>query len=434
MNSNRLPATAYALGAAPAPALGRLQGDVKADVLVIGAGYAGLSAALHAAEQGMSVAVLEAFEVGYGASGRNFGQVVPYLRHSGEHALDKLGEMWGSRLIESAAEGAELVFSLIERYKMRCDPKRGGLMFAAHDWNHVSVLENRAAFWKRRGVELRILDASETAAKVGGGHFPASIIEPRGGTINALSFARELAGTMMSRGAKLFIDSPLETVDREDRQWIARTKSGSVTAKWVLMCTGAYTDKRFRSLSRVFLPIRAYQFETQPLPPDIRTRVLPEITALTDTRPMISGIRIYEDGRLHLSSDGAPFTPADRQNDDFAIKRLKEIFPFIRDIRIRSQWSGLIDFVPDQFPRIVELGQQFLAPIGFSGRGIALATMIGKELAGYAATGSCSELRFMCEHPSPIPSKLVAQFAVGVGMTYFRLADRIAGWKRKSKY
>ncbi len=427
-----MPRTAYAIDAAPAPASERLAGDIDAEVVVVGAGYSGLSTALHVAELGLSVVILESQEVGYGASGRNFGQVVPYLRHSGQHALSRLGAHWGERLIDSAANGAELVFSLIEKYALRCAARRGGLMFAAHNQRQIKMLEGRVGFWLNRGVNLRMLGERETSEHVGGGRFPASILEHRGGTINALSFARELARATLEKGGRLFTNSPVDSVVKRNGRWITKTNAGSVTSKWVVMCTGAYTDPKFLRLSRTFLPIRAYQFETEPLPTDFRRKVLPGVTALTDTRPMISGIRIYEDGRLHLSSDGAAFGSVDRPQNDFAIRRLKEIFPFIEDVRIRSQWAGLIDFVPDQFPKILALDEQFVAPIGFSGRGIALATMAGREIAKLIDGRSPENLNFIYARSGEIPSKLLMQAAIGSGMACFRMIDRISNLFQKN--
>ena len=194
-----LPRTGYTETAPAAPEARPLAGDMRADVCIIGAGFTGLSAALHAAAAGAKAVVLEANAIGWGSSGRNFGQVVPYLKHEPWTVLDHLGADRGERLIRAAADGADLVFALIERHGMGCEAARNGLIFAAHTPANLEKLRRRAAFWQARGVELPVLDAQAAARAIGGGSYWGALIE-RARRHHQLAGLRERPGGRGRRG------------------------------------------------------------------------------------------------------------------------------------------------------------------------------------------------------------------------------------------
>ena len=214
-----LPRTGYSETAPPAPAAPPLAGDADADICIVGAGFTGLSAALHAAEAGGRAVVLEANEIAWGSSGRNFGQVVPYLKHEPWTVVDRLGSEHGERLIRAAADGADLVFALIERHGMGCEAVRNGLIFAAHTPDNLAKLKRRAAFWQARGVELPVLDAQAAARAIGGGSYWGALIEPRGGTINSLAYARGLARAAVAAGAAIHAGSRVGSLERSGGGW-----------------------------------------------------------------------------------------------------------------------------------------------------------------------------------------------------------------------
>jgi glycine/D-amino acid oxidase-like deaminating enzyme len=146
--------------APPAPATEKLDGDRQADAVIVGGGYTGLSTAVHLAERGIRALALEARDIGWGESSRSFGQIVPYLKHPPSHLARQLGPEVADRLVEATGRGPDLVFSLIEKYRIECSAVRKGLIFGAHSQLGMRTLETRTAFWQKRGAPVEMLDAA----------------------------------------------------------------------------------------------------------------------------------------------------------------------------------------------------------------------------------------------------------------------------------
>src|SRR5262249_36616416 len=204
------PAPAYCAASAPA---GRgpekPEGARQPDVVIAGAGYTGLSPAVHLAERGISALVLEARDIGWGESSRSFGQVVPYLKHPPDQLARQLGAAVAERLVEATGRGPDLVFSLIEKYAIECSAVRAGLIFGAHSAAGLASLGARTAFWQKRGAPVLMLDAAGTEALTGSRYFRASSLDRRGGTINPLAYVRGLARAAIAAGASIFAHTPM---------------------------------------------------------------------------------------------------------------------------------------------------------------------------------------------------------------------------------
>lgn len=418
------PRTAYTDGAPPAPETAPLAGDVAADIAIVGGGFTGLSAALHAAQAGARVVVLEANTIGFGASGRNFGQVVPYLRKPPAHALRTFGGHWGERLIQAAATGPDLVFDLIARHGIECHAVRSGLIFAAHKPSAVRDLEARAAFWQARNVTLTMLDRAKTAELVGGADYAGAQLEPRGGTINSLGYVRGLARAALAAGAAIHTGTRARSLDRDGARWRLTTDGGAVTADRVLLCTNAYTDQLWPGLARTVVPARLHQMATTPLTENVRRSILPGGQAVSDTRHLASAVRLHPDGRIHMSADGSPFgdSPPNREK---ALRRLRAMFPQLGDVALDFFWSGLIAVTPDQYPRLYEPAPGILAGNGYSGRGIALATVMGRELAKRARGAAEADLLFPISPLRPLPFPAAARVVVRAMVRLYRAQDTL---------
>ena len=195
--------------APPAPPTANLNDRLAADVVVIGAGYTGLSAALHLAEAGASAVVLEAVEVGFGCSGRNVGLVNAGLWLMPDALISQLGEVYGVRLLELLGEAPSLVFGLIEKHAISCEVARSGTLHCAVGAKGLAELEERARQWKARGAPVHLLDQSQTAQTVGTDAYAGSLLDLRAGTIQPLAYARGLAGAAIKAGARIFTSSPV---------------------------------------------------------------------------------------------------------------------------------------------------------------------------------------------------------------------------------
>jgi len=397
---------------------------LKVDVAVVGGGYTGLSTALRLAESGGRVAVLEAREVGWGGSGRAFGQVVPYAKHDDAAVLKHFGPQWGERLVAGLAGGPDLVFGLITQHEISCEAVRAGLIFAAHNQAAIAGLDQRARFWRDRGADVELVARDVVIALTGSRYYEAALLDHRGGTLNPLGYARGLAWAAIRGGAMLFENSRVIGLNQTGGGWRLVTARGEVNAAQVVLATDAYTDDLWPGLRQSLIPLRAYQLVSAPLSENLRRSVLPGGQSLSDTRRLYSGIRRRADGRLHLSVDGPAFSNTGTAFAAKSSKRLRDLFPQIGELAWEHAVAGWVGMTEDQYPHIHRLAPGLIAAIGLSGRGIAFGTLLGRDVFR-RLTGVPEHDWMLPDTPlRPIRVKPVARPLVGALLNTYRLLDR----------
>ena len=379
------PDSYWAATAVAGPDVPAFDGSETADIVVIGAGYTGLSAALHLAERGKSVLVLDAHEPGWGASGRNNGQVVAALKHEPHEIEERFGKERGGELIRIVGQGPDLVFGLIERYGMQCDARRSGILTAAHSAASLSDLKRRVEVWQGRGAPIEMLSRAEIAAKSGTEFYAGGCIDSRGGSINPLGYARGLARAVLERGGAIRRDALVRGIARKGSGWSLTLDRGSVDAGTVIIGTNGYTGDFWPGLKKTFLPARTPQVVSKPLGANQRRTILPDGQIMSDTRYLTVGVRMHPDGRLHLGGGGGT-----AGTDRAALYRElpehgKKLFPHLGELEWEYRWSGFMAMTPDRYPRLFELAPNVASVLGYSGRGICTATILGRELARWAA-------------------------------------------------
>ena len=419
-----LPAT-YRRLSPPPPDAPPLAGDAAADVAIVGGGFCGLSAALHLAERGASVVLLEARGIASGGTGRAFGQVVPYAKHGEPHLLHHFGASVGTRLIDAIGTGPFVVWELIDRHGIECGAQRSGLLFAAHNTAGEASLRKRAAFWQARGAPVAMLDAGRTASLIGSTRYQAALLDRRGGHIVPLAYAYGLATAAQRAGARLHAESRVLSVARDGEAWRLRTGQGSVQARSIVVGPGAYADDLWPGMRQSIVPIRAHQLVTAPLSENIRATILPEGQSVTDTRRLYSGTRMLPDGRLHLSVDGDGFAARGATYREKAANRARSLFPQLGEIVFEEAWTGWVDMSADQYPHLHQLGDGAWGVIGLSGRGIAFATLLGREISARILDGERAETFMPVTPLKAMAIRPVAAPLVGALMGWYRLRDRL---------
>jgi glycine/D-amino acid oxidase-like deaminating enzyme len=374
----------WELTAPPAPETAELPGPIKVETAIVGGGYTGLSAALHLAEAGVNVALLEAVEIGFGGAGRNVGLVNAGMWVMPDVLADMLGGDYGERLLELLGDAPKLVFDLIERHRIECEVEHAGTLHCAVGLKGLKELEQRAAQWSRRGAPVELLNARDTEAKVGSSAYAGSLWDRRAGTIQPLAYARGLARTALNAGAKIFTRSAVTSAERIGGQWKLQTARGSVVADRVIVATDAYATGPWSEVKTEQIHLPYFNFATQPLSDNIRASILPERQGAWDTNEVLSSFRFDRAGRLVFGSCGALRGTGAAVHRSWAKRALKKLFPQIGDVRFEAEWYGLIGMTDDHLPRFHRLAENVIGFSGYNGRGIAPGTTFGRLLALYA--------------------------------------------------
>jgi glycine/D-amino acid oxidase-like deaminating enzyme len=403
------------------PATEALEGEQRADVAVIGAGYSGLACALALAEGGANVAVLEAGEIGQGASGRNNGQVIPTLSRVDP---DELAAKAGEPFVQLVCDSAALTFELIRRHAMQCEAVQNGWVQPAHTPGRVRLAAARAAAWGRRGAPVEVLDRAGVERITGSSFWHGGWQNASGGRLNPLAYCRELARAAIGRRARVHTQSAALSVERSGSLWRVACARGAVRAERLVIATHAYSGALWPGLARSVFPVTSYQMATVPLPGAARKSVLPFDHACSDTHGDLHFFRWDAGGRL--VTGGALVLPwgwrgrlARRIGE-----RVARVFPQLGVPRFEFQWHGRLGMTLDALPHVHELAPGVLAWLGCNGRGLALATAIGRELARACLGTPLASLPLPLSEPHPFPGHGIAKKFSSFPLLLYRYRDR----------
>ena len=419
---------ASAAARAPAP---KLRDVVEADAVVIGAGFSGLSTALHLARRGLGVVVLEANAVGWGASGRNNGQVIPTLTAAEPDGMvAKYGDA-GARLAKLVGGSADYLFQVAREEGIMeiAEAEQSGWFQPAHSPGRIRLSEKRVAAWNRHGFPAEMLDRKAATDLLGTDFWYGGMYNPTGGHINPLGLARGLALAAERYGAVIHEDSPVTEWKREGDFWRVKTPDGEVKARALVLATNAYTDHITANLapklSRTVVPVLSWQMATEPLGDNLRAKILPGRQAVSDTRGDLRFFRY--DARNRLITGGAVIGPwnAGERVKATAAKRMAEAFPDMGAPKMTHVWNGYIGMTWDRYPRVHKLGPDGWAWIGCNGRGVALSVSMGREIAAAVAGTPERELALPVSEPRPLPFHEIGRRIAPYYLAWMRRKDHV---------
>lgn len=381
------PNSLWSATAAPLASSPPLTEDLRTPVCIVGAGFAGLSTALHLAEAGTDCIVLDARQPGWGASGRNGGQVIPGLKHDPAALMARFGEKVGTRLARFSGDAPALLFDLVARHAIDCDFYTGGWIQPAHAPEGLETLRRRRAQWRSFTDEIVELDHAETARLVGSDHYVGAMLDRRGGSVQPLSLSRGLARAAVKLGIRLFGDTPALSLSRRDGTWEVATPAARVRADSVVVATNGYTDDLIPALRRSLVPVYSFQVATRPLSPNLAATILPDGHPASDTRRLLWYFR--KDGQDRLIMGGRGFAKDSLDADDTrALQRaVQTLYPQLGEVDFAYHWGGRVAMTADHLPHVHAPEPGLYAGVGFNGRGVAMATATGSILAHLAAGG-----------------------------------------------
>lgn len=407
----------------PATDYPELQDTVEADVIIVGGGFTGLSGALFLAERGRKAVVLEARHVGFGASGRNGGQVIPGLKHDPEDLLATYGTEHGQRMIEMVGGAADLVFDLIHRHNIQCSPVRAGWIQAAHSEMAKTAVHKRARQWQAQGVDVNILDRRQIADLSGTQRYFGGWRDPRAGALQPLDYARGLARKAVEYGAAIYENSPVISLTLEGNDWVAQTATGKVRAREVLIATNGYTGSLVPGLAQSILPVQSMLIATRPLSDRQREEVMPKGIVLSETRKIAFYMRQTPDGRFLIGGRGAVGNNEKAVLMEALKAGMLRLFPQLEGIGIDYHWSGHVALTMDGLPHLHNPEPGLHVMLGYNGRGIAMATSFGKIYAEYIAEG-----RPMIYPTTKIPRlawHAIRKPVMDIGIRWYWIKDRL---------
>jgi glycine/D-amino acid oxidase-like deaminating enzyme len=375
--------------------------DLSADAIVVGGGFTGCAAALHLAEAGAKVCLLESETIGHGGAGRNVGLVNAGLWTPPDGIEAKLGKTEGSRLNTALANGPALVFDLIERHGVECDAVQNGTLHCAHNKQGLADLRERYAQQRARNAPVELLGADETARRTGTDKYLGALLDRRAGTIQPLSYVRGLARAAIGGGAKFFEHSPAREYHHKGSAWYVKTPRGAVTAPTLIEATDAYEVRD--SHAPAYTPLYFFQCATAPLSHGEREKILPGGEGCWDTALVMSSFRTDASGRLVLGGLGNIEGQGKQAHLHWVRRQLKELFPALVDRPWEHAWCGRIAMTADFLPRVFRIGPNAIAIYGYSGRGIAPGTVFGRAAAKWAQSGDeavfpCAPVEAPAEH------------------------------------
>jgi glycine/D-amino acid oxidase-like deaminating enzyme len=381
----RWPGSLWAAVTPPGPELPELVGTDEAEIIVIGAGFTGLSTALHLREAGIDVAIVEAMEPGWGASGRNNGQVIPTLsRPDPDDIVAKHGAA-GERFVSLLRDSASTLFDVARRYQIQAEQEQTGWIQPVHSPGRIRIAERRVRQWSKLGAPVELLSRDETRQMLGSDAWFGGFWNRSGGHINPLALSRGLARAVLGRGGRIYARSPAISFERQNDRWVVTTEEGQISGRALIVATNAYTGEFSKSLmpamAHEVMPVLSWQMATQPLSETARKTIIPGRQAMSDTHGELYFARY--DARHRLVTGGAVIGPGDKAErlKIIVAERLRRLWPQIGQIEFDYVWNGHVGMTTDFLPRIHRLGPNAYGWTGCNGRAVALSIALGAELS-----------------------------------------------------
>lgn len=399
-----------------------LQGDMQANVCIVGAGFTGLSAALELAEAGLRVVVLEAEQVGWGCSGRNGGQINPGLACDHARTVAELGAEDARKVWQLTLDGVELLRNRVAQHQIACDLK-AGILLVANKSRHVPELQAWQQELESLGYDQLAFHDRAALQQLLQADYQAGVMDWGGGDLHPLKYAHGLAVAAEAAGAQVLERSAVLDYSDQGSGVLVRTAAGTVRAQHLLLAGNAYLGKLLPWYRKGFMPIGSYIGATRPLG-ELATQLIPSRAAVCDMNTLIDYYRLSADGRLLF---GGRASARDAQPDALRAtmrQRMTQVFPALTEEDFEYLWGGQVAMTLNKAPMFGRLGKRTLYAQGYSGQGVALAGMAGKLMA-QTVLGEAAGFDLLARTRHwPVPPGAPLQTAIrALALLWYRLQD-----------
>lgn len=383
-----------------------------------------MRAAVHLAEAGTRVIVVDKTDVAAGASGRTGGQVNPMLPFNGPDALrGMLGATHFERLTEASLSSADALFEFINKYQIECEARQHGWLRVCHNKRALTLARQGLTAWNKHGAEMEVVTGDDLYALSGTRAYSAGVVAPRGGAIHPLKLALGMASVARQRGVEIYSDSAVESLEKTGDVWIAQTANGRVMAKQVIVATNGYSDALVPRLASSVIPLTPIQIATEPLPDDVINSILPHGHTISDSRRVIMYARREPGNRIVYGGLGRTERDNTLVGYDWLIKDAVRVFPQLAGVQWSHRWGGRVAITEDHLPHLHEPEPGLLIGLGYNGRGVAMSQLMGQALAERALGTAQSDLTFPVTTIRPMPGRPIKMMGMRTAVWFMRLMD-----------
>ncbi|MFK7993852.1 MAG: NAD(P)/FAD-dependent oxidoreductase [Granulosicoccus sp.] len=416
----------YAHSAATSPDRPALAGDQEADVCVIGGGFSGLSAALHLAQLGRKVTLLEGARIGWGASGRNGGQIVNGLNASLETINKRYGQSTADFVGSLVQEGAGVIRGFVRELDIHCDIKPRNI-FVAFNTRQMRDLEAKQSLWASHGMhDHEMLDANALQQHVGSRIYCGGMIDHSGGHLHPLNLALGEAAALESLGGVIHEQSRVTSIDSIDKDPVVVTLNGKLRCKTLVLCGNAYLGDSVPSLAPRVMPVSTQVMATEPLSDELAQEILPSDSCIEDVRYILDYYRLSADKRL-LFGGGTVYGGTDPANVEAKLRpAMDKVFPQLKSVKVTHAWSGNFALSFSRVPQLGKLGRNTYFAMGYSGHGVTGSHLFGRLLSE-AISGNTERFDRFAElpwYPFPGGQRFRAPYST-IGSWWYGLRDAV---------
>jgi gamma-glutamylputrescine oxidase len=416
----------YAATANPHGTYPRLAESIRADVCVVGGGFTGLSAALNLAERGFKVALIEANRIGWGASGRNGGQINTGLRKSPQELIAKFGRQRGKALFDLAEEARAIIWERVEKHGIACDLRPGNMLLASKPGDLPWMEEEIACFEREMNYrKAKLLDRNAIKSEIASDLYFGGIKDSGGGHLHPLNYALGLAKAAQAAGVQMFEHTAATKIDDNGSKVTVTTEAGKIEADYAVLGCNAYLGGLEPRIAGKIMPIANFVITTEPLPEAEARALIPSGSCACDTKFVVSYYRVTADNRMLFGGGERYNTQEPADIASFVKPYMLRVFPQLANKRIEYGWGGMLAITMLRLPHLGRIGRVYYAH-GYSGMGVAIAGIAGKLIAeAMSGTAERFDVFSQIEHQTFPGGTLLRHPLLVLAMLWYVLRDKL---------